>query len=488
MKSQLQKVTNYFKRIKNSQVKIFWLLIIVGFFLRTYKINNPIADWHSFRQADTASVSRIYSEKGINLLLPKYHDISRIQSGIFNPNGYRMVEFPIYNLFHALLFKYIDFFTIEVWGRLLSIFSALISAYYIYKIGGRLISGWGGLLASAFFLLNPYNIYFTRVILPEPLAVTFAVSSLWYFIKYFDDEETYQLIIGSILISLSILIKPYTVFYLVPVIGLALEHYNFKKIIHIKKFWISALIILLPFILWRFWIRQFPEGIPFWKWTFNGDGIRFKPAFWYWIFGERLTKLILGYLGIIPFFAGVAALTKKNKFIALFILGMFLFVSTIATANVRHDYYQSITIPAISLVFSLGLIKLWNTKEFNVVLMRSILVFSILLMLMNGASQAKEYYNINHPEIIAAGKAVQRLTPKDSLIIAAYFGDTAFLYQTDRSGWPNVELPIDELIEEGAKYYTSVDLGSAQTKEFMTKFKTLELTPTYVVLDLQQRI
>ncbi len=484
----IQKIFKFFKRIKNPETKVFILVIIIGFFVRLYKINNPIADWHSFRQADTASVSRIYSEKGINLLLPKYHDISRIQSGLFNPNGYRMVEFPIYNFIHAVLYKYIGVFSLEVWGRLVSIFSALISAYFIYKLGVRFISDWGGVIASTFFLLNPYNIYFTRVILPEPLAVVFAVSSLWYFTKYFDEEKIGQLFLASSLIAISILIKPYTVFYLTPVIGLAFEHYNLKKILNLKKFWIAGFIVIIPFVLWRLWIRQFPEGIPFWKWTFNGDGIRFKPAFWYWIFGERLTKLILGYLGLIPFFAGIAALNRKNKFIGLLILGMFLFVSTIATANVRHDYYQSITIPAISLVFSLGLIKLWNTREFNLGLMKPILVFSILLMLMNGASQAKEYYNINHPEIIEAGKAVQRLTPKDSLVIAAYFGDTAFLYQTDRSGWPNVELPIDELIEEGAKYYTSVDLGSAQTKEFMTKFKILELTPRYVVLDLQDKI
>jgi len=69
-------------------------------------------------------------------------------------------------------------------------------------------------------------------------------------------------------------------------------------------------------------------------------------------------------------------------------------------------------------------------------------------------------------------------------VIASYNGDTAFLYQTKRRGWPVVELPINELIDEGAKYYTSVDLNNKQTQEFETKFKTLEKTSSYVVLDL----
>jgi len=101
------------------------------------------------------------------------------------------------------------------------------------------------------------------------------------------------------------------------------------------------------------------------------------------------------------------------------------------------------------------------------------------------AFQVKEYYKVNHPELISAGKAVQKLTPKDALVIASYNGDTAFLYQTGRRGWPVVELPINELIAEGASYYASVNLNDTQTIEFMRKFTILEKTDTYVVLKLK---
>ena len=61
--------------------------------------------------------------------------------------------------------------------------------------------------------------------------------------------------------------------------------------------------------------------------------------------------------------------------------------------------------------------------------------------------QVKEFYKINRPEIIVAGEAVNRLTPSNSLVIAPYNGDTAFLYQTNRIGWPVVDRPIEQLIE-----------------------------------------
>src|SRR4030042_6567845 len=154
------------------------LIIVLGFIVRMYKINTPLADWHSFRQADTASVTRFFINDGIDLLHPKYQDISRVQSGIFNPQGYRFVEFPIYNFFHAILATAFPQLSLEVWGRLLTIFLFLISTYTIFLIGRELMNKWGGLISALLFAFLPFNIYFTRVILPEPMVVTMGLLSI----------------------------------------------------------------------------------------------------------------------------------------------------------------------------------------------------------------------------------------------------------------------------------------------------------------------
>src|SRR3989344_3101326 len=103
---------------------ILSIILLLALISRLYKINSPIADWHSFRQADTVSVSRIYSEEGVNLLYPRYYDVSTTQSGLFNPKGYRFVEFPIYNFISVILGRIFPMLSLEVWGRLVSIFSA----------------------------------------------------------------------------------------------------------------------------------------------------------------------------------------------------------------------------------------------------------------------------------------------------------------------------------------------------------------------------
>ncbi|OGM64511.1 hypothetical protein A3A52_02935 [Candidatus Woesebacteria bacterium RIFCSPLOWO2_01_FULL_39_14] len=470
-----------------SKIPIKFLLftfLVIGFIVRLYGITNPLADWHSFRQSDTASVTRVYLEDGLNLLYPRYHDYSTTQSGMFNLQGFRFVEFPIYNAAHFFLIRLFPTYSLEVWGRLLSIFSALVSAYIIFLIGRRFISKWGGLFSAFFYLFIPFNIYFTRVILPEPMMVTLALLALWSFIQFIDSDKTLYLLGAVIFMALALLIKPYAIFYTPPLFYLVSQKIGIKKILGQKRLLAAGLLTIVPFVLWRIWMQNFPEGIPFWQWTLNGDNIRFKPAFWYWLFGERITKLILGYWGLIPFAFGIMVYKKTRVFFYFLLLGMLLYMGVIATANVRHDYYQTIVIPSISLVLGAGVIEMWNLKVFNKLAVRGILIFSLLMLFLVGFFQVKEFYKINHPEIIAAGDAVDRLTPKDAVIIAAYNGDTAFLYQTRRKGWPVVDRPINELIERGVQYYVSVNLDHPQTREFMNEFIVIEKTEKYVVIKL----
>lgn len=473
-----------FIKTKKGEFLLLSLILLGGLILRLYKIDNPVADWHSFRQADTASVSRIYLKERINLLYPRYHDVSTTQSGLENMEGYRFVEFPILNAIHAISANIYPRISLEIWGRLLSILAALITAYTIFLIGKKYLGGMGGLLSAFFYLFIPFNIYFTRVILPEPAAVMFSVLALWLFIRYVENDNYKYLMMTAFSFSLALLIKPYAIFYSIPMVFLAEGKWGYKHILKRYELLVAGLITLAPFLCWRMWESQFPEGIPFWKWAFNGDGIRFRPAFWYWIFGERLGKLILGVWGLVPFSVGLISYKKRSELLHYLAMGMLVYLAVVATANVKHDYYQTLIIPSVALMSAWGTTVLWNTKAFNRTASRILATFSILAMLVIGAFQVKEFYKINRPEIIRAGKAVEKVTSTDALIIAPYNGDTAFLYQTNRRGWPVVDRPINELIEKGAQYYVSVDLNHPQTLQYMEDYKVIEITDSYVIIKL----
>ncbi len=474
---------------KFSQYFFLFLILIFGFLVRLYGINNPLADWHSWRQADTSSVSRIYFEQGVDLLHPRYYDISSIQSGIYNPDGFRFVEFPLFNLFHTLLAKLGGPLNFEGWGRMVSIIASLFSAFFVFLLGRRFISPLGGVLSAFFFAFLPYNIYYSRVILPEPLAVCLALCFLVLFVCYLDTDKTFFLYLSSLFLGLAVLVKPHAIFYIVPAALLFLEKYGFggwfKNSRNFIRFLVFLLIVFLPFLVWRAWVNNFPAGIPFMKWSFNGDLIRFHPAFWRWIFGERLGVLILGVYGLFPFLLGLSENNQKGNFIRFFFLGMVIYVSVFAAANVRHDYYQIFLLPSVSLALSYGSVVLLKNRSFAGVL---VLAFSVLMSFFMSFYKVKDYYLINHPEIIEAGKAVDKIAPKDARVIAPYNGDTAFLYQTKRFGWPAVDTSFDKLINErGADFYVSVDKGSQDSKFIRANYKIVAETDLFFIADLSEK-
>lgn len=478
------------KKISANKVEyfLFFLILLAGFVVRLWKIDNPLADWHSWRQADTASVSRIYVEEGIDLLRPRYHDISNTQTGFENPQGWRFVEFPIYNGLHAALFKAYPAWPLERWGRLLSAISSLVSVVFIYLIGKRFLGKTGGLLAGFFFAVLPFNIFFSRVILPEPMAVTFVTGALWFFILWTDHERLWQILLSGILFSLAILVKPFTAFYGLVMLYLAREKLGLKRLLSRADLWVFAGVVLAPVLFWRGWMarEEFLRGIPHAEWVFNGDNIRFRPSWWGWMFGERLGKLILGGWALVPFVFGLVDKRKGGYswFFHVLFLSQILYFAVVATANVRHDYYQTLSIPAVALVLAAGFLAIWNLQAFQKDLRRLALVGATFFGLAFSFWQVKEFYKVNHPEIIRAGAAVQRLTPKDALVIAPYNGDTAFLYQTNRRGWPFVTWPMPKMIELGAEYYVSVNFDE-QTKAVMEQYQVLEKTDEYVVVKLQ---
>jgi hypothetical protein len=459
-----------FEQVKSTvKYEYFFLsiIIILGFGVRLYKIDNPVADWHSWRQADTAAVSRNYVNEGINLFYPTYDDISSIQSGIDNPTGIRMVEFPVYNAFHSFVYKNFPVFNLEIWGRLLTAFISLLTAMVLFLLGKKHYSSKVGLLTSFFFLFIPFNIYFSRVILPDPLGVLFAVGGLYFFgINNF---------ISVFFYAMAFLQKPYFGIFLIPIFP---ELLDFKKM---KRNILFLLAVSVPLILWRFWTSMHPEGIPFYKWAFNGDRIRFHPAWFKWIFGERLGILILGVGGIVPFTVGIIR-KLKNNFALLFLFSSLVYLVIVATANVRHDYYQIMIIPSISLILALGTSWLWKNNQ------KILLVISLITMFIIGWDRIKPFYQINHPELIEIGNIVDQILPKSAKIVIPYNGDTAFLYQTKRKGWPAVDDSIENIIKRGATHYVSLDLASLDTLNFSKRYKTLYKDDKFIILDLREEI
>lgn len=458
-----------------------FFLIALTFFVRLYRIDYPIADWHSWRQVDTASVTREYVKHGVDILRPKYHDLGNVQSGLDNLEGWRMVEMPFINALIATLIRAIPSLNLEITSRFVSVLFSIgtvTSLYYLVKkISGQKTAFYSGLV----FALLPFSVYYGRVVLPEPAMLFFSTSSLLFFSHYLDSKNKFNqissFIFSAFFLALALLLKPFVAFLGPIYLTFSILKYKWKVIKHWELV-IFVVIAFTPFFMWREWIKQFPSGIPASDWLFNGNGIRLRPAWFRWLFYERLTKIILGWWGwifILSNFIGCKLtllnpsrlkkifsnkkITNEIFIYGSWIFGVLLYLIVIATGNVQHDYYQVFTLPIVSIMVGRGInqLEMFLQAKFD---KRNKLVPIFIVSLIFGAmintawQKDKGNFNINHWEYIEAGKMIDEITPSDAKVIAPAFSDTLFLYQTNRTGWP-IGFDIEDKISKGADYYVS---------------------------------
>lgn len=496
-------------------------VFLLAFVARLYKLHEPLADWHSFRQADTASVTREYVKHGIDILRPQYQDLSNIQSGEDNLAGWRMVEFPLVNAVTAFVLRsYADLNEVVV-GRLFSIGASMISLFALWSVVRAIYGRLMAFTVASLFAFMPYSIFYSRVILPEPFLVmgvmltAFCLTHWARVKKSFLSLHDIWLVAAGLSWAFSLLMKPMALFY-APVFLAIVWRWKRYSISDLCKLTAVFFAGMLPLFWWRSWIQQFPSGIPASDWLFNSNNIRFRPAWWRWLFGDRLGRMMFGHWATSFFAIGVIASLSQlevpkvarqtwikkilfgihafDRFIAkegmvLFgLIGMLAYFVIIATGNVQHDYYQVMLVPIISLITGRGIV--WLYRQAKNTWSRLVTVFGLAVMgtlsWYFAFYEIKGLYQINNPAIVSAGQAVQRLTPADARVIAPYFGDTSFLYQTSRRGWP-IGFEIPQKITLGAQYYITTSQDD-EANMLMRQYVVLEKTPEYILIDLQQPI
>jgi len=162
-------------------------------------------------------------------------------------------------------------------------------------------------------------------------------------------------------------------------------------------------------------------------------------------------------------------------------LSIFLYFVVIATGNVQHDYYQNLMIPIVALSLARGSLILrekFKKPPIGTLVIALLIVSSIIL----SAQRIAGYFNVNLWEYVEAGQAVDRLAPKNALVIAPAMGDTAFLFQTNRRGWP-IGYAIEEKIASGATIYVSIN-DDDERRALAEQYETVEVGERYLILDL----
>ncbi len=470
------------KSFKRFDLVLLSTIILVALLFRFYKINTPLADLHSWRQADTAAVARNFARDGFDLLHPHFDDLSSLQSGIENPQGLRYVEFPLYNAIFSLAYKLYPAIPIEMYGRMTSIFFSLLIIGVIYYLA---LKEWGRLtafFAASVFAVFPYFVFFSRVVLPETMATALAMLSIFFlYLSLYHTNQRLSSVIyylsSLVCFALSLLVKPPVIVYGVALVILFWEKYRFAIVKH-WTLYAYFIIAAIPVYLWRRYITFFPQGVPPSDWLLpsvnTSEGLQnifFKPAFFRWIFFERLNKAILG--GYLTFFFILGILIKTRKYILYGVLLSALFYLFIFQGgNIQHEYYQTIIFPAVALFVGRGIaLVIENLKLFiHPVAVVVVVVSAIFLSFFFSFYIVKDYYNVP-PELPQIARIVNTLTTSEDHVVTDRLGDTTLLYLMDRKGAPAIYKDPPELKKIGYTYLVTLNSEKAQELEKTYNYK-----------------
>jgi len=470
---------------KNNFLAFDWLILIVilviGLAFRLYKINTPLADFHSWRQVDTAAVARNFVRNGFDLLHPHYDDLSSIQSGVDNPEGLRFVEFPLYNAGFALLAKFFPVLPLEIYGRLVSIIASLVVIAIIYYLLIKENSRLSAIAASLIYATFPFFVFFSRVVLPESTALATIFLAIFFQYQYSLKNSSWRFIfyfLSIVFFAAGLLIKPTVIFYGLVIFYLFIKKFKgaaFKKI----EFYLYFILAALPFLFWRNYIQAFPQAVPASEWllfsvnTPNGlQKIFFRPSFFRWIFFERINNLIFG--GLATGFFIIGCLKKqKNIFLMTILLSAFAYVFTFQGGNLQHAYYQTLIFPALAIFAGIGISLIINQQKIFI----NYFVSSLVIVGVLGLSWFFSYYNVKDyysysQDLISIARIIKSLTLPEDKIITDTIGDTTLLYLADRKGFPAPIQEFPELKAKGLKYFVTMQ---SDVKNSMKKEKKYQL-------------
>ncbi|MGH7203159.1 MAG: ArnT family glycosyltransferase [Candidatus Levyibacteriota bacterium] len=471
------------------QIGIIALFFIGGAALRFHAFNNPVADWHSWRQADTAAVTRNFVKEGFTPLYPKFdseHALNEQQ--IPDPHRYFFAEFPLYNILSYYGFTTFGHFTIEEWGRLVSIFFSSLGIVFLYLLVKQYSSEKVALVAAFVFAFLPYNVYYGRVIMPDPMHITFSILALYLITLWTGTGKWWWAILGGVAYAIAVLTKPYALVLLLPIAYLILREWKHKLFLRWDTY-LFAIIGLVPYLLWKHHIDMYPEGQFATVWLYNEGNIRFTGAYFHWLIYDRMNRLIFATGGFVLFWLGIISGNNKKEgfFYYLWLVSVLIFFVVIAKGNVTHDYYQMPIVPIGAIFIGKGTEFLleYGRRWYHRMINYGVALALLLLMLAFGWFEVRGYYNINHPEIVEAGQTADRILPKDAKVIAPYDNDSSFLYQTNRYGWPIGGDQIPQWIKEGAQYLISVNYDDT-TNYWMSKCSVVTKNPKFVIVNLTQ--
>ncbi|MGV8171826.1 MAG: glycosyltransferase family 39 protein [Candidatus Woesearchaeota archaeon] len=244
-----------FKKFK-WQYLILIAIIILGIYLRSYHINYPTIGYHNMKEDHYLSLALNMKDTG-NYLRTTWFDCNGNFVNDYFGDPYKKCngnwgEHPV-AVWTLMLSLFLSGW--QLWGpRLVIILFAAFSIIPIYLIMKRLSNNeYLAILTSLIYVVLPITIFFGRNIQMDAPSYFFSLLTLYFFMKFVEDNKTKDFIIGCVFFVLAGWFKPLSLLVVFPIIFIIpFERYK-KYVLHIKEYKIEIVALIAAIILYAIW-------------------------------------------------------------------------------------------------------------------------------------------------------------------------------------------------------------------------------------------
>ena len=228
---------------------IFILLFILVSFLYKLQISikYPPSSIHQWRQADALSITKNYFEEGMHFFEPKIHFQASLE-------GKAVGEFPIIYYMNAAIWKVTgeNFVTV----RLLNLSIVFLGLFFLFKLCDRYLNNlFYSLFIPLLIFSSPLFGYYSNNFLINLPAVCILFIGWYYLYKSIQENGQKSIIIASILLTVSVLLRPTMMIGIVPIYLIVfLEQIGVLKNNYLNKSKLNLFLLLLPFLFLIGWI------------------------------------------------------------------------------------------------------------------------------------------------------------------------------------------------------------------------------------------
>jgi len=446
----------------------FWALLALTAAVRLPGITRPLLGNFATKNVMYAMIARNWVEGRAGILYPTLDCL------VGGKRSLHMLEFSVSAYLTGGLWKLFGG-SLDVWGRATSVGFSVGSVALVFLLVRRWHGRTAALGAGFVLALSPVSVIYGQSFMLDASIVFFSIASFHAVDRWLEGGRSAWLLVACLSLALLLLTKVYLVVLLLP-LGVMVAFGDRlagrpspegrARRSRCALAALAAALAVLPVALWCVHaIRTAAPGSPHAPHVYSclqGNAEAYRPPDpllrtpdFYRRLLDDLTGVILTPLGFVLLLIGFTDRAWRRH--AAWLVAMVILMAALPRKFYDMNYYCMAVLPPLCVVAGLGWQVVWERLRPGRAATAGLLLVALVLSMRYAVKPAFVTPQEDRA-VVAAGRAVQGLTPEEEPVVTMHGTTIDLVYYCNRPGWavppdtPDLDAVLEECRRQGARH------------------------------------